>query len=167
MSCSVLMLSRADVKPNPEIVIRQLFTAAPLSIIHHFNYYPFKNRAWKGTAAVVTTAKRQKCLPRMPGKEQCTGLSSLPCRRREHLTSHPSAWWTCECCMWRNPQKKYFVLECPFISLEFILLHFYLCRIWPMTVDWAAAYASATFLWETQRLRTICAYSCYLRHCDF
>ena len=82
-----------------------VFTAAPLSIIHHFNYYPFKTEAWKGTAAVVTTAKRQKRLPPIPGKEQCTGLSS-PCRRRKHSIPHPSTRWTYDRPTWSKPQKS-------------------------------------------------------------
>lgn len=49
----------------------QSFTAAPDSNIHHFSYNPFKNEAWRGAAAVLTTAKRQKCLPLMLGRRRC------------------------------------------------------------------------------------------------
>lgn len=85
---------------------------------------------------------------------------------QEEETLNPSSkcmmnvWW----CHMEQTSKKHFVLECLLISLGFTLLHFCLCHTWPVNVDWAAAYASATFLWETQRLRKICACSCSSRH---
>lgn len=105
-----------------------VFTAAPLGIIQHFNYDPFKNEAWKGTAAVAATALL------------AWGGDTQPL-----IQVHD------ECLTWSKPQKSIFVLECLLISLGFTHLHFCLYHTWPVNVGWAAALTRVTFLWETQK----------------
>lgn len=90
-SLAVSMKSRCETKTWIVIWLSSLLFLSALFI----TYSPFKNKAWKGTAAVVTTAKRQKRLPLMPGKEQCT-RSSL---QEEETQSHSpkctiNIWWS-------------------------------------------------------------------------
>lgn len=161
MSCSVLLLFpwRADVKPKPQIVIwlSSLLLLSALfipSIIILSRMKPEENNSQK--AKMPASSTRWGAVHRFV-------LLSL----QEEETLNPSSkctmngWWS----HMDQTSKKHFVLECLLISLGFTLLHFCLCHMWPVNMNWTAAYASATSFWDTQTLGKICTYSYFPRHC--
>lgn len=133
-SLLVLLLWKADMQPEPEIVIFQSLTAAPLSNIHSSRQLlSFQEWSLKSHSSSGSNSQQAKMPTSNAGQETVLWLV-LPSMQEE--VTQPSPRCRINVSTW-NKQKKAF---CSPVSSYFLGTNCSVYAIWPMNVDWAGAW---------------------------